>query len=113
MPQQHSAPQPAVIGVQVVYIGGIDSDLDEYLYHAAGQDINDEGCTIQGERRRDMFWRCKTRDDAEYMAERLRCSAFVPTRRDYTVSIKTEDEHFEEKFAGIKASLPEDLGPEA
>lgn len=91
-------------GVQVIYIGGIDEPFDRELYLAAGRDVNDEGCTIQGEGRRDMFWRCESDSEAHALAARL---ASVHPRREFVVSVKSYDEHWEEKMASIEASLPE------
>jgi hypothetical protein len=101
-----------MIGVQVVYIGGIDSNLARMIYEAAGRDVNDEGCTIQGEQRRDMFWRCETVEEAVSIAERLIAKGFVttPAGELITVSIKSEDEHFEEKMIAIEASFPDCFG---
>jgi hypothetical protein len=97
----------SAIGVQVVYTGGIEPTLDGALYAAAGRDVNDEGCTIHGEQRRDMFWRCDSEDESTDLACRLLA---VEHNVQFTVMIKSEDQHFKEKMLAVESSAPQVFG---
>lgn len=100
-------PGKSPYGLQVVYQGGIDEDLDAALYECLGRDSNDEGCTIHSGRR-DMFWRCGNIEEA--LTLRLRLIGDIGVHPDFqdeasaralVFAVKAEDEHWVEKLSDI------------
>lgn len=102
-----SAPQPDIVGLQVVYLGGINEDLDAALFELMGRDSNDSGCVLRTGHR-DMFWRCSDWETAMELRLKLvdgilshpdfrkACGA-----RDLSFSVMTEDQHWEDKLNAI------------
>lgn len=99
-------------GVQVVYFGEIDTELDELIYVAAGRHSNDQGSNFADPPRRDMFWKCFDRDEAARLAYKIgsdlgahstAMAGEVRTRWESGfISVKTEEQYWDEK---IKAAV--------
>jgi hypothetical protein len=100
-------PGKSAYGLQVVYQGGIDEDLDAALYECLGRDSNDEGCTIHSGRR-DMFWRCGNIEES--LTLRMRLVGDIGIHPDFqeaaasrvlVFAVKTENDHWDEKLSDI------------
>jgi len=94
-------------GVQVVYFGAIDKDLDATLQVITGRPGSYAGHSAN-EQRRDLFWPCFDKAEAAHLAIRIDQEISAGGKEitnGMLAAVKTEEQHWDEK---IKAALKTD-----